>query len=297
MRVIRSIAVICLLLAAGGVSAQAPTSPSAPTAQQLWDVGDYKGAVEQARALATVGDLQAQYVLGLAYAQGLGVVGDDSVAETWLTRAATDGHVGAARELGQFYLRRHAKNAAAYWLDVAAKAGDAQAASLLAAPGLADARKRLAALNRSASSPSSLRKDAPTPLPATAAPSPPLPSASSSSSSSQPPSRPASPAPASPPPRPRPVSPPKPAVPAAEPPSATDVVIQVGAFRSQAKADHVRETLVRTFPVLRGHKPLVVAVSGVFRLMFRVADRPEGRLLCAELLKGKQDCIVVRQAD
>jgi hypothetical protein len=291
MRAIQSIVVLSLLLAASGGSAQTPT---APTAQQLWDAGDYKGAVDQARALATVGDLQAQYMLGLAYAQGLGVVGDDSVAETWLTRAATDGHVEAARELGQFYLRRRAKNAAAYWLDVAAKAGDAAAASLLASPDLADARKRLAALNRAASSPAPAKKEAPAPLPAkvTLSPSPlPLPLSVSLT-----PPRPSLPVPTPPPPRARPTPPPAVVI-ASEAPSSTDLVVQVGAFRSQPKADHIRETLVRTFPVLRGHKPLVVAAGGVFRLMFRVADRPEGRRLCAELLKDKQDCIVVRQAD
>lgn len=288
---LRSIALLALLLVPATGRGQAPL------AQQAWDKGEYRSAIDQARGPAAAGDTQAQYLLGRAYADGLGVVGDPDEAEVWLTRAADHGHVMPARTLGQYYLRAHRKSAAAAWLDVAAKAGDAPAMAMLAGlyldgdgvakdpaqayslllraaqAGSIEARDRLTELDRTLPADIRARGQALAIATPTAAPSAPPP---------------ASPPIASEPP----AAPVIVGVPVPEAGVRPTAMVQLGAYRSRAAAEEAAGALTRAFPVLSGNAPVVLASGGMFRLLFRAADRAAAVRMCTTLGAAKQGCIV-----
>lgn len=93
------------------------------------------------RAVAEGGSPMGQYLLGFQYAnewpqEGTGeITGNYQLAAEWYARAATQGHLEAALELGELYghgqLPRDTGQARR-WLRVAADAGDRRAARLLA---------------------------------------------------------------------------------------------------------------------------------------------------------------------
>ena len=88
--VLTTVAVAVLSLSVFGPPVQAQNTPSA---QELADL----------RALAEAGDTEAQYNLGLRYANGDGVSQDDAVAVTWYRLAAEQGHARAQITLGAMY--------------------------------------------------------------------------------------------------------------------------------------------------------------------------------------------------
>jgi TPR repeat protein len=67
--------------------------------------GDYAGAVREWRPLAEAGNRDAQYNLGLAYENGLGVPADARAAERWYRRAAEQ----EDREAQAYLAEMHAK--------------------------------------------------------------------------------------------------------------------------------------------------------------------------------------------
>jgi uncharacterized protein len=80
------------------------------------------------RTMAVAGDVEALFLMGTAYAEGLGVRADDDEALDWYGLAADQGHVLAAHNIGNAFrdgrgVDVNHETAAAWWLR-AAKAGD-----------------------------------------------------------------------------------------------------------------------------------------------------------------------------
>jgi TPR repeat protein len=66
---------------------------------------DYARAFKEWKAAADAGQAEAQFDLGVLYAQGLGVQRDLTVAESWYRKAAEQGNAEAEFALGQMYSR------------------------------------------------------------------------------------------------------------------------------------------------------------------------------------------------
>lgn len=65
---------------------------------------DYLKAVQVWRPLAQAGDPDAQFRLGVMYAEGKGVAPDDAEAALWFERAAAQGNPSAQYNLGASYV-------------------------------------------------------------------------------------------------------------------------------------------------------------------------------------------------
>ena len=117
--------------------------PVAAGVRDAWSAylaGRYSEAIEQLRALAEQGDPDAEYRLGTAYSDGLGVPRDYRTAAMWYERAATQGHPEAEFTLGflSYEGAGEGENAfssdpakAAVYLTRAAQHGNAMALPLL----------------------------------------------------------------------------------------------------------------------------------------------------------------------
>jgi uncharacterized protein len=66
---------------------------------------DYQRAYREWEAAAKAGQAEAQFDLGVLYAQGLGVLRDLNQAATWYRKAADQGNAEAEFALGQMYAR------------------------------------------------------------------------------------------------------------------------------------------------------------------------------------------------
>ncbi|HTP35071.1 MAG TPA: tetratricopeptide repeat protein [Candidatus Acidoferrales bacterium] len=90
-----------------GVLLLAATPAFADTAAGLtaFKNKDYPRAYKEWKAAADAGQAEAQFDLGLLYAQGLGVQRDLTVAAQWYLKAAEQGNAEAQFALGQMYSR------------------------------------------------------------------------------------------------------------------------------------------------------------------------------------------------
>jgi len=107
---------------------------SAPLAAQsvragitAWQNDDYDGAVRIWRPLAEKGDPDAQFNLAQAYRLGRGVPVNLALAQSWLKRAATQGHVDAQTTLGLLLFQNNNRTLGIYWLKAAAAKNDPRA--------------------------------------------------------------------------------------------------------------------------------------------------------------------------
>jgi TPR repeat protein len=97
--------------------------------------GDYQAAFDEWLPLAELGDVEAQYNLGVMYDEGTGVEQDFVKAAGWYRKAAEQGFLDAQANLGMMYYhgtgvsRDHKE--AARWLRKAADRGDAESAEIL----------------------------------------------------------------------------------------------------------------------------------------------------------------------
>ncbi|HEY0149322.1 MAG TPA: SPOR domain-containing protein [Allosphingosinicella sp.] len=98
---------------------------------ELWNAGNYTGAVKEWRALADKGDADAQFNLAQAYKLGRGVPADLGSAQSWYEKAASKGHEQAQASLGLILFQKgdHAK--ALPWIRKAAEDGDPRAQYVL----------------------------------------------------------------------------------------------------------------------------------------------------------------------
>ena len=104
-----------------------------PEARALWSAADYRRAFAETAEPANRGDREAQFLMGEAYRLGRSVDPNALIAEDWYTRAAKQGHVGAATELGLLFSARHAWSSALPWLAFAASNNEPRAMATLAA--------------------------------------------------------------------------------------------------------------------------------------------------------------------
>jgi len=97
--------------------------------------GDYDAAYEEWLPLAELGDVEAQFNLGVMYDEGAGVDQDLAIAADWYQKAAEQGFIDAQANLGLMYYRGqgvprdHEK--ATDWFRKAASQGDQEAANYL----------------------------------------------------------------------------------------------------------------------------------------------------------------------
>ena len=97
--------------------------------------GDYQAAFEEWLPLAELGDVEAQYNLGVMYDEGTSPEQDLRKAAEWYRKAAEQGFVDAQANLGMMYYQGHGvdrdHDEAARWLQQAADHGDAEAGEIL----------------------------------------------------------------------------------------------------------------------------------------------------------------------
>lgn len=111
-------------VAAAAVPASAQT---VKTGIEAWQRSDFEGAVRIWRPLAEKGDPDAQFDLGQAYRLGKGVPINLAAAQTWLERAADQGHVDAQTTLGLLLFQSGNRISGIRWLKTAADKNDARA--------------------------------------------------------------------------------------------------------------------------------------------------------------------------
>lgn len=115
--------------------ARTPTWTIIGGGYQSYLKGDYQAAYEEWLPLAELGDIEAQYNLGVLYDEGAGVPQDYVMAASWYRKAAEQGFVDAQTNLGLMLYhglgisRDHAQ--AADWFRRAAAQGDADAGKYL----------------------------------------------------------------------------------------------------------------------------------------------------------------------
>jgi len=97
--------------------------------------GDYEAAFREWLPLAELGDVEAQYNLGVLYDEGAGVEQDLAVAADWYRKAAEQGFIDAQTNLGTMYYYGHGVacdyQEAAKWFRLAADQGDTEASGYL----------------------------------------------------------------------------------------------------------------------------------------------------------------------
>ncbi len=97
--------------------------------------GDYDAAYEEWLPLAELGDVEAQFNLGVMYDEGAGVDQDLAIAADWYQKAAEQGFIDAQANLALMYYRGqgvprdHEK--ATDWFRKAASQGDQESADYL----------------------------------------------------------------------------------------------------------------------------------------------------------------------
>lgn len=102
---------------------------------QSYLTGDYEAAFSEWLPLAELGDVEAQFNLGVMYDEGAGVEQDLAAAAGWYRKAAEQGFVDAQTNLGVMYFhglgveRDHSE--AARWFQKAADHGDREAQDYL----------------------------------------------------------------------------------------------------------------------------------------------------------------------
>jgi cell division septation protein DedD len=118
--------VSCLVLGVA-LAVGAPALADTNTGYQLWNKGDYYGAVAQWRPAAIAGDPIAQYNLARAYQLGRGVPVDLKMAETWFGKAAAQGHQPSRDNYGLVLFQNGDRQSAMSYIEEAANRGDPRA--------------------------------------------------------------------------------------------------------------------------------------------------------------------------
>ena len=258
---------------------QSLCAAAVPAADALWEKGDYRGAFAQAIEPAIRGDAHAQYLIGEAYRLGRSVDPNFPQAEEWYGRAARQGDIAAATELGLLLASQHQEGTALPWLTLAAQHGEPRALCSLAAlyfngdgvtrdeplayalmvraarAGLPEAKTRLATLRTLLSAAAQDQGEA---LVASAIPSVEMPAATVAV---QAPSARNAPLPA----------------------GSAHVRVQVGAFRSAAAAEKAWAQLGGRIEGVGRADHAIVQAGAVYRLQARLPDKQAADDFCRRL--------------
>ncbi len=97
----------------------------------LWNRGDYYGAVAVWRPLAIAGDAIAQYNLAKAYQLGRGLPTDMKMAESWYGKAAQQGHVPSRDNFGLLLFQNGDRTSAMPYIEESAGRGEPRAQYVL----------------------------------------------------------------------------------------------------------------------------------------------------------------------
>lgn len=95
----KTIGAICLCAAVTAV----PAAADMENARDLMEAGEFQAAKELFEIYARSGNADAEELIGVMYALGLGVERDDIRAFDWYLRASLKGHAGAQSGLGWYY--------------------------------------------------------------------------------------------------------------------------------------------------------------------------------------------------
>lgn len=95
----RAVTYVCAALLLIGTPAQADME----VARDLMEAGEYAEARALFEVYARSGNAEAEELIGVMYALGLGVARDDERAFDWYLRASLKGHAGAQSGLGWYY--------------------------------------------------------------------------------------------------------------------------------------------------------------------------------------------------
>jgi cell division septation protein DedD len=317
MRVVmRNIALIVALLATP-VPAHAQ---SVKAGIEAWQRADYAGAVAIWRPLAEADNADAAFNLGQAYKLGRGVPINLAAAQTWLERAARNGHVDAQTSLGLLLFDTGNRIGGMRWLKSAAEQGEPRAlliygtalfngdgvvrdpvrayayVSRAAAQGLGPAKTTLAEMDqilpldqRQKGVALALSKAAPAKAaPAKAAPAKTAPAKAAPAK--------AAPAKAAPVRTPVKATPKAPAATPARAPAAAATGawrVQLGAFSKRASAETLFKRLAGN-AALAGRQPFYVAAGAITRLQAGPFEsRAAAAAACAALSAKGQPCFPV----
>lgn len=83
--------------------ASAPVFAEIEVARDLMEAGEFEKAYEEFWPAARSGNADAEELIGVMYALGLGVERDDERAFEWYLRSAMKGHPGAQSGVGWYY--------------------------------------------------------------------------------------------------------------------------------------------------------------------------------------------------
>lgn len=102
--ILRKTLVAAILSWSIGTSANADQiGPNLEVARDLMEAGNFEEARQMFEILARSGNADAEELIGVIYALGLGVERDDERAFEWYLRASLKGHPGAQSGLGWYY--------------------------------------------------------------------------------------------------------------------------------------------------------------------------------------------------
>ncbi len=80
-----------------------PAFAELETARDLMEANKFSEAMKQLQPAARSGNAEAEELIGVMYAMGLGVARDDVRAFEWYLRASMKGHPGAQSGVGWYY--------------------------------------------------------------------------------------------------------------------------------------------------------------------------------------------------
>jgi TPR repeat protein len=80
-----------------------PARAELETARDLMEAGKFQQAMRELGPAARSGNAEAEELIGVMYAMGLGVARDDMRAFEWYLRASMKGHPGAQSGVGWYY--------------------------------------------------------------------------------------------------------------------------------------------------------------------------------------------------
>ncbi len=124
-----------LVVALFGLFSSGLAAQSFDDAMKMYRRGDHAAALEIWKPLASNGNVDAQYNLGVMYAAGIGTDENDTRAVEWFRQAAMQGHPIAQRNLGIMYANGEGTASnfkrSYVWLQLAANRGDVHAREAL----------------------------------------------------------------------------------------------------------------------------------------------------------------------
>ncbi|HEX7855493.1 MAG TPA: SPOR domain-containing protein [Sphingobium sp.] len=120
-----------IVAACAAAVAATPGVADVKTGVDAWQQGDYAKAIAEWRPLAAAGDPDAQFNLGQAYKLGRGMPIDLPIAMDWFRKAAAQGNLRAADNLGLLLFQQGKREEAMPFIRKSAERGEPRAQYIL----------------------------------------------------------------------------------------------------------------------------------------------------------------------